>query len=92
LGHTTGLPHDPDGQRALLTEGLTAAAAGAEPGAIVDLPYRFVDDAWKADPLGWSRQRQQAGTTAQPAGDTRQPRSAEPQYQTPADKEAADQT
>ena len=31
LGHTTGLPGDAVGQRRLLTEGLTAAAAITEP-------------------------------------------------------------
>jgi hypothetical protein len=90
LGHTTGLPHDPDGQRALLTEGLTRAHRLTEPGSIVDLPYRYVDDDWKTQPLGWSRKRQDRGETSERAGDTRTARSPEPTYQTEADREAAE--
>jgi hypothetical protein len=91
LGHTTGLPNDSSGQRALLTEGLTRAHRVAEPGTIVDLPYRYIDDHWKAEPLGWSRNRQNEQTTAEPAGDTRSERSSEPKYQTEADRTAAEQ-
>jgi hypothetical protein len=91
LGHTTGLPDDSGGQRALLTDGLTAAHRVAEPGTIIDLPYRYIDDRWKAEPLGWSRSRQGEQTTAEPAGDTRSERSSEPRYQTKADRIAAEQ-
>ncbi len=91
LGHTSGLPHDFSGQRILLTEGLTAAHRLAEPGTIVDLPYRYIDDHWKAEPLGWSRIRQIEQTTAEPAGDTRSERSPEPKYQDEADRIAAQQ-
>jgi hypothetical protein len=90
LGHTTGLPHDASGQRTLLAAGLAAAHRIGEPGSIVDLPYRYVDDDWKAQPLGWSRVRQRDGTTAEPAGDTRTARSPEPKYQTDADRDAAE--
>jgi len=89
LGHTTGGPNDPDGQRRILIDGLTAAAALDGPG-IVDLPYRWTDDDWKADPLSWSRNRQDGGQSGTPAGDTRTERSAEPVYQTEADRAAAD--
>ncbi len=90
LGHTTGAPNDPDGQRRVLIDGLTAGAAIAEPGTIVDLPYRWRDDEWKADPLSWSRKRQRAGTTATSGGDTRTARATEPRYQTEDDRAAAD--
>ncbi|MEM7325052.1 MAG: hypothetical protein AAF531_18330 [Actinomycetota bacterium] len=89
LGHTTGGPNDPDGQRRILTDGLTGAAALDQPGGIVDLPYRWVDDDWKADPLSWSRKRQDGGLSGKPAGDTRTGRSAEPVYQSDADRQAA---
>ena len=89
LGHTTGLPNDLAGQRALLTEGLAAAHALTEPG-IVDLPYRYVDDDWKGNPLSWSRKRQTTGSSSKPTGDTRTARSAEPRYQTEADRDAAE--
>lgn len=90
LGHTTGLPDDASGQRSLLLEGLTGAHRLTEPGSIVDLAYRYVDDDWKAHPLGWSRARQDAHSTAEPAGDTRTARSLEPKYQTDADRRAAE--
>ena len=89
LGHTTGLPNDVDGQRTLLTEGLSAASALTGPG-VVDLPYRYVDDEWKAAPLGWSRKRQSSGRASKPSGDSRTGRSAEPQYQSDDDRQAAE--
>lgn len=48
-----------------------------------------MDDDWKADPLGWSRRRQDAAATKKPSGDTRTDRSDEPQYQSADDAEAA---
>lgn len=95
LGHTTGLPNDPEGQRLILTEGLTAAAAITVPGTIVDLPYRYVDDEWKANPLGWSRKRQNAaaaggGSTRESSGDSRTPRSDDPVWQSDDDRLAAE--
>ncbi len=90
LGHTTGLPNDPEGQRALLSEGLSAAKAITEPGAIVELPYRFIDDDWKANPLGWSRKRQSSGSSGKSSGDSRTGRSAEPVYQNDDDRIAAE--
>ena len=90
LGHTTGLPNDPDGQRRILTEGLESAAAITEPGTIVDLPYRYVDDDWKANPLGWSRKRQSSGAASKRSGDSRTGRSDEPQYQNDDDRAAAE--
>ncbi len=89
LGHTTGAPHDPEGQRQLLLDGLRAGHAIDEPGTIVDLPYRWHDDEWRADPLSWSRTRQDTGQTGVPAGDTRTSRSPQPQYQSDDDRTAA---
>ncbi len=92
LGHTTGPPNDAETQRRILVDGLTAGAAIAETGTIVDLAYRWKDDDWKADPLSWSRKRQDRGETSSPAGDTRSGRSADPRYQTDDDRVAAEQT
>jgi hypothetical protein len=63
-----------------------------EPGTIVDLPWRWRDDDWKADPLSWSRRRQDAGQTRTTAGDTRNPRSDQPRYQSDDDRAAAEAT
>jgi hypothetical protein len=90
LGHTTGGPDDPETQRRILVDGLTAGAGIPEPGTIVDLGYRWRDDAWKADPLSWSRKRQAEGRTSQPGGDTRTGRSDEPRYQSHDDRLAAE--
>lgn len=90
LGHTTGGPNDAETQRRILIDGLTAAAAITEPGAIVDLPYRWRDDDWKTDPLSWSRKRQENGQTRESGGDSRTGRSSEPRYQTEEDRAAAD--
>ncbi len=89
MGHTTGLPGDVEGQRRLLTEGMTAAHALTAPG-VVDLPYHYVDDAWKASPLSWSRKRQNSGRSSKPSGDSRTGRSDEPQYQSEDDRSAAE--
>lgn len=90
LGHTTGLPGDADGQRRILREGLTAAHAMTAPGTIHDLPYRFIDDEWKTNPLGWSRKRQDAGRSGSSSGDSRTGRSDEPVYQSDDDRRAAE--
>jgi hypothetical protein len=90
LGHTTGGPGDPDIQRRILIDGLTAGAAIAEPGTIVDLVYRWRDDAWKADPLSWSRRRQNEDRTGTSAGDTRTARSEQPRWQSEDDRMAAE--
>jgi len=86
------MPQDADGQRSIVLDGLEAGAAITTSGTITPLNYRFVDDGWKADPLGWSRKRQSAGTTATPSGDTRSTRSEKPIYQTPDDEAAATST
>jgi len=92
LGHTSGAPNDPVGQRQLLTDALVAGFRIAEPGRIVDLPFRWVDDEWKASPLSWSRSAQDGGTSGADAGDTRTIRSDEPIYHNEADRVAATDT
>jgi hypothetical protein len=98
LGHTTGVPNDRDGQRSIVSQGLAAGVAMTTP-AFHELDFQFVDDEWKADPLGWSRKRQNRrsenneapkidGTTAS-SGDSRTGRSSDPVWQTEADAEAA---
>jgi hypothetical protein len=89
LGHTSGPPNDPVGQRQLLTDALVAGFGIEKPGTIVDLPFRWIDDAWKAAPLSWSRTAQDSGTTGTDAGDTRNHRSEEPYYHDEADRAAA---
>lgn len=89
LGHTTGAPGEVDSQRQILQGGLEAGAAMTEPGTIAELPFRWRDDEWKADPLSWSRRRQDSGQTSKPAGDTRTARSDEPRYQSDEDRAAA---
>ena len=49
------MPNDRAGQRRIISDGLKAAAAMTEPGSIHDLPFRFVDDDWKAEPMSWLR-------------------------------------
>ena len=61
-----------------------------EPGSIHDLPYRYVDDDWKAQPLGWSRKRQDSGRSRSSSGDSRTDRSDQPVYQNDDDRQAAE--
>ena len=89
LGHTSGAPNDPVGQRQLLTDALVAGFRITEPGRIVDLPFRWIDDDWKAAPLSWTRSAQDGGTSGRDAGDTRTVRSDEPFYHNDADRSAA---
>lgn len=77
-------------QGEILRAGLTAGAAIDRSGQIVDLPWRWRDDEWKADPLSWSRKRQERGQTGVAAGDTRTERSPEPRYQHDRDRQAAE--
>lgn len=73
LGHTTGKPHEPDLQRAIMLEALAAFRELTEPGSVKPLPFQWSeDDTWKA--------------TAQRGVDDRRPRYDTPQYQTEADR------
>ena len=79
LGRTTGKPDDPELQRAILLEALSAFERLTEPGSVHALPFQWSDDdAWKA--------QIERGT------DVRLRRSAEPQYQTERDRELAEAT
>ena len=80
LGHTVGRPFDPDNQRAIVGDALAAFESITSPGKIVQLDYRWSDrEAWKHE----------ASDTK--GGDTRAPRDLSPQYQTDADRIAAEQ-
>lgn len=79
LGHSSGKPHEPADQYAVVRAALSAFDGITEPGMIRPLPNRWAaDDAWK--------------TAAMPTsgGDTRQPRDTSPQYQFPEDRLAAE--
>lgn len=90
LGHTAGAPNDPVGQRQLLTDALVAGFSMTDPGEIVDLPFRWIDDDWKAAPMSWTRTAQDAGTAGVSAGDTRTARSSEPLYHSDDDRAVAE--
>ncbi len=78
LGHTAGKPFDPDDQLAVISQALIALETMRTPGLIHRLPHRWsADDAWK----------QQAGAAT--GADTRRPRDETPQFQTEADRVAA---
>lgn len=75
LGHTTGKPHDPQLQRDIVTQALSALVTVEEPGTIIDLPYRWSkDDLWKR-PVDPSQET-----------DARAPRDSTPQYQDEEDR------
>jgi hypothetical protein len=77
LGHTTGKPHQPALQRAIMVEALGAFTALTTPGSVKKLPFRWsTDDAWK--------------DTAQRGPDDRQPRYDTPQYQNEEDRRRAE--
>lgn len=79
LGHSVGRPFNPDNQRAIIGDALTAFESITTPGEIIHLDYRWSDnDDWKTE----------AGDTQ--GGDTRAPRDLSPQYQTDADRIAAE--
>jgi hypothetical protein len=73
LGHTTGKPHEPELQRAIMLEALAAFTALTTPGSVKMLPFRWsADEAWK--------------DTAQRGPDDRRPRYDTPQYQNDEDR------
>ena len=86
LGHTTGKPHDPDGQRSLLLGALEAFETLEEPGGVVGLPPTWDEgDAWKEGLAG-----PQANTGPSAENDERTARSDVPQYQSERDRELAE--
>lgn len=80
LGHTAGRAHDPALQRELMLAALAAFQELDTPGAIARLPFR-----WSADE-SWREERERGGASA----DSRTPRADTPQYQSVADREAAE--
>jgi hypothetical protein len=60
----------------------------ADPGTIVDLGVRWVDDDWKAAPLSWRRTTR--ARRPRQGDDTRSPRHPEPQYQSDDDRRLAE--
>jgi hypothetical protein len=77
LGHTTGKPHEPELQRAILVEALQAFATLAQPGSVKYLPFQWSEDErWKE--------------TAQRGPDDRRPRYDTPQYQSDEDRQRAE--
>ena len=79
LGHTTGKPHEPALQRAIMCEALEAFTSLTTPGAVKCLPFRWsTEEDWK--------------DTAQRGPDDRRARYDTPQYQNEADRRLAEGT
>ena len=79
LGHTTGKPHEPELQRAILEQALEAFTSLTTPGTVKMLPFRWSDDdGWKRDFMTGS--------------DDRIPRHSTPQFQTEDDRLRADES
>ncbi len=78
LGHSAGKPFDPADQLGIVRTALAGLETMTQPGQIRQLSNRWdKDDAWKED-------------AGRPRGDdTRRPRDESPQFQEPADREAA---
>ena len=80
LGHTTGKPHDPDLQRAILVEALDAFTSLNKPGSVKILPFQWSQDsAWKEAAMVGKE-------------DDRMPRYDTPQYQCEEDRCRADES
>ncbi len=77
LGHSAGKPLDRADQRDVVRSALQGLETMGAPEEIRMLPNRWDDDGWKAEAQSASR------------GDTRQARDETPQFQHPADREAA---
>ena len=76
LGRTAGPPFDAPAQRDVTLRALNHIRAAKSPGEVLTLPYRWAaNDDWKDGVM---------------QNDSRLPRHDEPQYQTPADADAAD--
>ena len=78
LGHSAGKPFDTDDQISILTAALSGLEHAPMPGTLLCLPNRWDTDG------DW--QQEAASNEGQ---DTRQPRDETPQFQLPADREAA---
>jgi hypothetical protein len=90
LGHTAGKPGQPELQDAILEAALGAFEALDAPGEVLSLPFHWSDDdAWKDSvmrPRGGGAKAGEGGEVR----DERSERSPEPQYQTEADRVAAE--
>jgi len=88
LGHTTGKPHDPEGQRAILRAALAGFETIRAPGDIVMLPFTWSDDdSWKETAM---RARATGSGDAGSVLDERTERHDTPQYQCERDRELAE--
>ena len=77
LGHSSGKPFDGADQLAIVRAALGGFASMTTPGEIQLLGNTWADDGW----------RNEASSTK--GQDTRQPRDESPQFQLPADRDAA---
>jgi hypothetical protein len=82
LGHTTGEPHRPAEQMALLRAALQAFTELEEPGVVKPLPLRW---------SGGEDWRQEAFRSSGGGSDARTARTDAPQYQSEADRVVADE-
>jgi len=88
LGRTAGPAGDAATQRSIVEAALALIETADTPGTILDLDLRWsIDQAWKDDPMGARRSGSGGG---EGGDDTRTPRRPEPQYQSDADREAAE--
>ncbi len=94
LGHTAGPMHEPEVGRGIVEMALGLSDAITESGTITDSGYRWPTNGWRAEPLSWSRKREERGFVSSPpsegSADTRTERRDEPQYQTEDDRIAAE--
>ena len=90
LGHTSGRPDAPALDAAVMRATLAAFDSIDRPDTIVDLPFPWADDDdWKDRVM---RPRPKSSAGAARAADDRVARRATPQYQTPADADAAERS
>jgi hypothetical protein len=94
LGHTSGPPDDAAMQRHIVRRALELGVEMTTPGTIDELDLRWHHDDWKSAPLSWSRRGDAGRGTDRGApaksGDSRTERSSTPQYQSDADRLAAE--
>ncbi len=77
LGHTTGKPHDPELQRRIMREALSAFESLTTPGSVKMLPSVWsAAETWKLEAFA--------------GADTRTERLATPQYQSDDDRKSAE--
>ncbi len=85
MGRTAGKPNDPALQRQIMIGALEAFATIRHPGEIITLPHRWSDDDdWK------ERAMRPPPRSDGRAGDDRVERFGTPQYQSEADRAAAE--